>query len=155
MKRLLPTLTAACALFASLPAAAQFQKPEDAIKYRQGAFTVMAAHFGRLGAMVQGRVPFDAKAAAENADIVATLARLPFTAFPEGSDKGAPNRARPEVWKDAAKFKSAADKMQADIAKLDAAARGGNLDQIKAAFGAAGQNCKACHDDFRADKYSN
>jgi hypothetical protein len=32
-------------------AAAQFQKPEDAVKYRKAAFTVMAAHFGRIGAM--------------------------------------------------------------------------------------------------------
>ena len=45
------------------PAAAQFQKPEDAVKYRKAAFTVMATHFGRLGAMVQGRIPFDAAVA--------------------------------------------------------------------------------------------
>ena len=32
-----------------LPAHAQFAKPEDAIKYRKAGFTVMAAHFGRLG----------------------------------------------------------------------------------------------------------
>ena len=60
-----------------LPAAAQFQKPEDAIKYRQSAFTVMGAHVGRIGAMAQGRVPFDAKAAADNAAIVSAMARLP------------------------------------------------------------------------------
>ena len=48
----------------------------------------MAAHFGRLGAMAQGRVPFDAKLAAENADVLAAVGKLPFTAFVEGSDKG-------------------------------------------------------------------
>lgn len=52
-----------------LPAQAQFAKPEDAIKYRKASFTVMAAHFGRLGAMASGRAPYDAKAAAENADV--------------------------------------------------------------------------------------
>jgi cytochrome c556 len=36
-----------------------------------------------------------------------------------------------------------------EVAKLNAAAKTGNLDQIKAAFGAAGASCKACHDDFR------
>lgn len=152
MKRLLLASLAALGALASLPAAAQFQKPEDAIKYRQGAFTVMANHFGRIGAMAQGKAPFDAKAAAESADIVATLAKLPFGAFGEGTDKGLPQRAKPEVWKEAAKFRGAADKMIDATAKLDAAAKTGNLDTIKAAFGAAGQTCKACHDDFRADK---
>lgn len=152
MKRLLLASLAALGALTSLPAAAQFQKPEDAIKYRQGAFTVMANHFGRIGAMAQGKAPFDAKAAAESADIVATLAKLPFGAFGEGTDKGLPQRAKPEVWKEAAKFRGAADKMIDATAKLDAAAKTGNLDTIKAAFGAAGQTCKACHDDFRADK---
>ena len=138
----------------SLPAAAQFQKPEDAIKYRQGAFTVMANHVGRIGAMAQGKAPFDAKAAAESADIVATLAKLPFAAFGEGTDKGMPNRAKPEIWKDAAKFKSASEAMIAEIGKLDAAAKSGNLEAIKTAMGGVGKSCKACHDDFRAEKYS-
>ena len=40
------------------------------------------------------------------------------------------------------------------VAGLDAAVKAGNLDAIKAAFGAAGGSCKACHDDFRAEKYS-
>ena len=153
MKKLM-ILAAACGVLTALPAAAQFQKPEDAIKYRQSAFTVMGAHVGRIGAMAQGRVPFDAKAAADNAAIVSAMARLPFTAFGEGTDKGMPNRAKPEIWKDAAKFKAASDKMVAEIAKLETAAKAGNLDAIKAAMGGVGGSCKGCHDDFRAEKYS-
>lgn len=155
MKRLLLAAAAVASLAASLPAAAQFQKPEDAIKYRQSALTVMATHFGRIGAMVQGRVPFDAKVAADNMVIVSDMAKLPFVAFGEGTDKGMPNRSKPEIWKDAAKFKAAGEKMQAEVAKLDAAVKTGNLDAIKAAFGPVGGSCKACHDDFRAEKYSN
>jgi cytochrome c556 len=41
--------------------------------------------------------------------------------------------------------------MQAAVAKLNAAAKTGNLDAVKTAFGAAGQTCKACHDDYRKD----
>ena len=149
MKRLFLAALATTATLASLPAAAQFQKPEDAIKYRQSAFTVMAAHFGRIGAMANGRVPFDAKAVADNMVIVNDLARLPFTAFGASTDKGMPHRAKPEIWSDAAKFKAAGDKMLAEVAKLDAAAKGGNQDAIKAAFGAVGGTCKGCHDDFR------
>jgi cytochrome c556 len=149
----LAALALASATFA-LPAAAQFQKPEDAIKYRQSAFTVMANHLGRIGAMAQGRAPFDAKVAADNAAIVVTMSKLPFVGFIEGTDKGMPNRAKPEVWKDAAKFKAAMEKMQGEIVKLEAAAKGGKLDDVKAAVGAVGGTCKACHDDFRAEKYS-
>jgi len=82
------------------------------------------------------------------------MSRLPFLAFGEGTDKGAPTRARPEVWSNAAKFKADAEKMQGEMAKLDAAAKTGTLDAIKAAVGGVGGACKGCHDDFRADKYS-
>lgn len=154
MKSLTAVVCAAAAL-TTLPAAAQFQKPEDAIKYRQSAFTVMAAHFGRIGAMVQGKAPFDAKAAADNAAIVSAMSHLPWAGFGDGTDKGMPNRAKAEVWSQNAKFKDLAQKMQAEVAKLDAAAKSGNLDSIKAVFGGVGGSCKACHDDFRAEKYSN
>ncbi len=150
----LAAAVAVLGLAASLPAAAQWQKPEDAIKYRQSVLTVIANHFGRLNAMAQGRVPFDAKVAAENATIVSDLAKLPWAAFGEGTDKGMPNRSKPEIWSDAGKFKAAADKMVAEVAKLDAAAKSGNLDQLKAAAGGVGGSCKGCHDDFRAEKYS-
>jgi cytochrome c556 len=147
---MLSLLAAAMAVTLALPAQAQFAKPEDAIKYRKASYTVMAAHFGRLGAMASGRAPYDAKAAADNADIVATLSKLPWAAFGEGTDKGE-TRGKPEIWKESAKFKEASDKMQADIAKLTVAAKAGNLDALKAAFGPAAASCKACHDNFRKD----
>ena len=139
---------------ASLPAAAQFQKPEDAIKYRQSALTVMSTHFGRVAAMAAGRIPYDAKAAADNAAIAVTMSRLPFVAFGEGTEKGLPNRAKPEVWSQSAKFKELAEKMQGEMLKLDVAAKAGTLDALKPAVGAVGAACKACHDDYRAEKYS-
>lgn len=150
MKTLVPAALVLATAVLSTPAMAQFQKPEDAIKYRKASFTVMAAHFGRIGAMANGRVPFDAKVAAENAAIVETMSKLPWAAFGPGTDKG-DTRALPDIWKEQDAFKAGADKMQAEIGKLVAAAKTGNLDSVKAAFGAAGQTCKACHDDFRKD----
>jgi len=154
MNRLVVTVIAAGAALTSLSAAAQFQKPEDAIKYRQSAMTVMGNHFGRVAAMAQGKVPFDAKAAADNAGVVVVLSKLPWAGFAEGTDKGAPTRAKPEVWKDSAKVKDLATKMMDEAEKFDAAAKTGNLDAIKAAVGSLGKACKACHDDYRAEKYS-
>lgn len=150
MKRLCLAACAASGLLLALPASAQFQKPEDAVKYRKGAFTVIGAHFSRIGAMVNGKAPFDAKAAADNAAIAATLAALPFTAFGAGTDKG-DTRAKPEIWAEKDKFDAGGRKMQEALAALNTAARGGNLDQIKAAFGEAGKTCKACHDSYRKE----
>jgi cytochrome c556 len=151
----LTALALAAATLTALPAAAQFQKPQDAIKYRQSAFTIMGNHFGRIGAMVQGKAPFDAKAAADNAAIVMMMAKLPGAAFGPGTDKGAPTRAKAEIWTDGAKFGAAYEKLQTEVAKLDAAAKTGNLDNLKTAFGGVGASCKACHDNFRASSYSN
>lgn len=150
MKAILGVLSAALTFSIAVPAQAQFAKPEDAVKYRKASFTVMSAHFGRLGAMANGRVPYDAKAAAENAEVVNTLAKLPWSAFGEGTDKG-DTRAKPEIWKESAKFKEASDKMVAEVAKLNTAAKAGNIDALKAAFGPAAASCKACHDNFRKD----
>ena len=142
--------SAAALLLATAASAQSFQKPEDAIKYRRSAMTVMAAHFGVLGAMANGRIPFDAQVAARNADIVAMVSHLPFAGFTPGSEKGE-TRAKPEIWTEPAKFKEATDNMQDAMAKLAAAAKTGNLDNMKAAFGPTARTCKACHDDFRKE----
>ncbi len=140
-------LTAAT-LAVSLPAAAQFQKPEDAVKYRQSALSLMGTHFSRLGAMANGRVPFDAKVAQDNAALVETLSKLPWAGFTPETEK-LRTKAKSDIWKDEAKFKQAQENMMSEVAKLNTAAKTGNLDQIKAAFGNAAGSCKACHDAFR------
>ena len=149
MKRLIAALAATGAVLAAAPAHAQFAKPEDAIKYRQSALFVMGQNFSRVGAMASGRAPFDAKVAADSAAVVEFMSKLPWAAFGEGTDKGN-TKAKPEIWKESDMFRAAAGKMQEEVAKLNAAAKTGNLDQIKATFGAAAQTCKACHDDFRS-----
>ena len=119
-------------LLASTPAAAQFAKPEDAIKYRKAGMTLMATHFGRVAAMANGRVPFDAKAAADNAELATMLSKLPFAGFVEGSDKGGDTKAEPKIWAETDKFRAAAAKMQEEMVKVNVAAKTGNIDTIKA-----------------------
>ena len=150
MKRLLATALVVTAAATALPAAAQFAKPEDAIKYRQAAFTLMGRHFGSLGAMANGKAPFNAATAASDADVLAAVHMLPFRAFGEGTDLGKTD-AKPEIWKEQAKFKQASENMDGEMTKLVAAAKSGSLDQLKAAFGPTAKTCKACHDHFRKD----
>ncbi len=133
----------------STAAHAQFAKPEDAVKYRKGSFFVMSQHFGRIGAMAQGKVSFNAAAAQENAATVAMLAKLPWTAFGEGTDMVPETKAKAAIWEQPAKFKEAGDKLQKEAENLSAAAKTGNLDAVKKAFTATAGTCKACHDQFK------
>jgi len=91
----------------SAPAFARFAKPEDAIEYRQSALFIMAQNVGRIGAMAQGRVPFDAKVAAESAATAEFMSKLPWSAFGDGTQKGSiPTRAKPEIWAEKARFEA-------------------------------------------------
>ncbi|WP_151449101.1 c-type cytochrome [Lacisediminimonas profundi] len=148
MKRLSAALAFSSLLAVPFSAQAQFAKVEDAVKYRQSALSVMGTHFGRIGAVVKGEKPYDKATVERDAAIVETLSKLPFAAFPPGSE-AANSKAKAEIWKEQDKFKAAGEKMQSEVAKLSAAAKSGNIDTIKTAFGAVGQSCKACHDDFR------
>ena len=138
--------TAATLAIGAGAAMAQFQKPEDAIKYRQSVFTVMANSFSKIGAVVKGEAPYNKDDVAKNAAIVATLSPLPWQAFGPGTEGG---KAQSDIWSDNAKFKTASEKMQLAVVDLNKAAQSGDLDSIKKAFGAAGASCKGCHDDFR------
>lgn len=149
MKTLASMAAAAVLIALSAPASAQFAKPEDAIHYRQGALTVMGTHFGRLGEMVKGKVPFDAKAAQDNAAIVAEMARLPWAAFGPGTNKGGNTKAKPAIWTENAKFKEGSEKLIAETDKLVAASKTGNLDALKTSFAATADTCKSCHDAFK------
>jgi cytochrome c556 len=149
MKRtFLSALTVACAAV-SLPAAAQFQKPEDAVKYRQSSMTVMANHFGRIGAMASGRAPYDAATAAANAEVVAVMSRLHWVGFVDNTAGTAKGGASAKIWSERAQFDESGKKMEAEIQKLLAAARSNSLDAIKPAFGEVGKTCKGCHDSYR------
>ena len=154
MRKLLrTTLTLAATLIGlatALPAAAQFAKPEDAIKYRKAVFTVMGTHFGRVAAMANGKAPFDAKVAADSAELATSMSKLPYVAFIPGSDKG-DTRAKPEIWTEWDKVKGLAEKMQDEMIKFNAASKTGNIDTIKAAVGETGKACKACHDNYRKE----
>lgn len=146
LQKLILTSAATVLAIGAGSASAQFQKPEDAIKYRQSVFTVMANSFGKIGAVVKGEAPYNKDDVAKNAAIVATLSSLPWQAFGAGTEGG---KAQPGVWTDSAKFKTNSEKMQLAVADLNKAAQSGDLESVKKAFGAAGQTCKTCHDDFK------
>jgi cytochrome c556 len=130
----------------SINAYAQFNKPQDAIKYRQSSFFVMQQNFARLAAMAQGKTPFNAKEAAEYGQVASLMARQPWQAFGPGTEGG---KSLPLIWNENAKFQTASKNFIQKMDALQAATQSGNLDRIKAAVSAAGADCKSCHDAFR------
>ena len=81
----------------------------------------MGQHFGRLGAMANGRAPFDAKGGPENAGHRGSDGQ---TGLAFGTDRaGAPTKALPEIWTEQASSKEHSEKLEAETVKLAAAAK--------------------------------
>ena len=147
MNRFASLTLAAAGTVLCLPALAQFAKTDDAIKYRQSAMFIQNHHLSRLGAMASGRAPYDAASATANAEVLAEILKLPWIGFGPGTEGG---KAKPEIWKEQAKFKELGDKLVGETGKLLAASKAGNLDALKAAVSSVGETCKSCHDTFRS-----
>ena len=124
-------------------------KPEQAIKYRKAVMFLIAQHFGRMGAVVKGKSPYDKQTFKENAALVDTLSRQPWEAFMvQGTDKGDTTMSV-KVYTQKSEFKAAADLFGKNTTQLVRAAEGGDLGAIKSQFGKVAANCKRCHKEFR------
>lgn len=157
MNRLNRTIALACLAGAAISAgsAVAQQKPEDEIRYRQSVMNVIGRAMGPMGAMAQGKAPFNAAVVQKNSALIETMLSLPWGSFGPGTDKGAPTKADPKIWSDAAKFKQEGEANQKAVAALVAASKSGEEAKFKAAFGEVGKTCKACHDDFRTKEFRN
>ena len=132
---------------AAVPALSQNVKPENQIKYRRAAYTIMNLNFASLDAMVENKKPYNKDEAVRNADIVSLLSSIPKAYFGEGTDKD--TRAKPEIWKNRADFDAKMDKMVSEAGKLPAVARGGDTAALKKQVQDVNEACKACHDEYR------
>jgi cytochrome c556 len=153
MKKVLIGAAVLAALSASLVStSASAQVPADrAVKYRQSALTVMATSFGRIGAHIKGDIKLEPAALAQNAEVVELMSKMAFDGFLQGTEQSSgATKAKPEIWKEWDKFKKSQSDLQAATAKLYEASKSGDAKAIQAAFGQAGQACKACHDAYRA-----
>ena len=144
-------LAATAAVGLAAVAHAQQNRAAQQIKYRQAVYTVLGTQFGIMGAMAQGRAPWDAKAFATAADRAAFISTVAPDTFPPGSESGAPTEAKPEIWRNQEEFGRMMRDLQDKTRALAVAAKSGDQNAAKAALGAAGQTCKACHDRYKAD----
>lgn len=135
----------------ALPAHAQV-KPDDAIRYRISAYQVLVWNWAPMGAMVRGRVPFDATAFSRGADRVQQISGMLLEGFPAGSDQGSlKTAAKPEIWRNFADFEKKMKDFEAATAELARVAKAGDEAATKAQFAKTSESCKACHDRYKAD----
>ena len=153
MPRLVRILGAAACIAAAgaiaWPVAAQYAKPEDAVKYRKAVFTVMNSHLGRIFAQLKSPAP-NMQVIQSSAQTVEAMSKLPWDAFAPSTELVVDTRALPALFKNEAKIKDLAQKMQEEVAKLNTVAKTGDVATIRAQFGVAAKACDNCHDDFRA-----
>ena len=145
-------LLSVAVLAAFAAGAAQAQVPADrSIKYRQSALTVMSTHLGRIGAHAKGAATMTPAQLELSAQVVQDMAMVAYDGFLEGTEQSTgATKAKPEIWKEWAKFKAEQTKLQGETPKLLAAAKANDMKAIQAALGGVGASCKSCHDAYRA-----
>ena len=148
MKNLTKIAIAAAAIAVATSALAQ-PKPEQYVKHRQSALSLMGWYFGSLGPVAKGEKPFNKEEATKATALVATLAKLPYDSFVAGTESIGNTQALPAVWSNNAKFKELATKLGTETDTLAKIAAAGDEAGFKKQFGVVGGTCKACHDDFR------
>ncbi|MEJ1991640.1 MAG: cytochrome c [Maritimibacter sp.] len=123
-----------------------------AIKARHSLMSLYAYNLGSLGAMAQGKMPYDAEMAQAAADNLALLSKLNAASmWPAGSDAdhAEGSNALPALWEN---FPDVGAKAKAlsDATDAMAAAAGTDLASLQAAMGPLGGACAACHKAYRA-----
>lgn len=119
------------------------------IEYRQSVMTIYSWNLKQMGAMLKGKVPFDAAVFRARAGDLAKATQLELLlGFPEDSDEGETD-ARADIWLDFEDFEQKYQNLQSEGELLNKAASGEDQAQLKAAFGDVGEACKACHKAYK------
>ncbi len=149
MRSILPYLGLG-ALLAGTTFAMAAVKPDDAIRYRQAAYTMIGWNFGPMAQMVKGKTPWNASEFSMHAERVAALATQLLEGFPPGSDSGARTSAKAEIWKNNDDFKLKLNDFIQQSQRLVEVAKGGDEAKAKEQFKTTAGTCKACHDKYRS-----
>lgn len=141
--------TLALAVVASLAAAglARAAGP-DPIAVRQAGQFLMFGDFTGMNAVVAAKG--DVTKLKNPAKAIARWMKVFPTLFPPGSEKGENTKAEPSIWSNHAGFVKAADKLAADADTLEGYAKAGNRAKVAAQLRVMGEDCKACHKQFKA-----
>jgi cytochrome c556 len=139
------------AVGATAQAQGQPSKGEQLFKYRKAVYQTMVWNFGRMSAMAQGKIPFDAKEFEMRAGRVAALTPMLAESYGPESREVTGTKAKPEMWTNRADFDAKLQDLVDRSATLAQVAKTGDFEKSKAAFMDTAGTCKACHDKYKAD----
>ncbi|WP_159730846.1 cytochrome c [Methylosinus sp. Ce-a6] len=147
-------LVASCVALTSASAQAPGPSPAKiAVESRRAEFTLIGNFFRWFGGVARGNAPYDEAEAKKRAARIAFLADLLDESFPDISNVGEPDsKAKPEIWKEKAEFdkKLAKFKEDARVFADTIAKEKGATEGFKTAVANLGQDCKGCHDSYKA-----
>jgi len=141
------------ALAQNAPPPAPPSATKQAIENRKAIYTLIGAYFRPFGAIAKGAAAYDEAEATKRAERIAFLANLAGENFPEGSNVGEPeSKAKADIWSNRSDFDKKLKDFQAHALALveTNAKEKGATDALKAAIAALGQDCKGCHDAYKA-----
>jgi cytochrome c556 len=159
--RLLPAVCVAVACAAGIAFSVNAQTASGpnagrrAVETRRAVYTLIGANFGPLGNVVKGSTPYDEAEVAKRIDRVAFLAGLLSLneSYPDASNLGEPDtKAKADIWENRPDFEKKLKEFQdhaVALARVNATEKA-DSDAFKTAVNTLGQDCKACHDSFRA-----
>ena len=123
-------------------------KPFVAVEYRKGIFKAIKWNFGPMGAMVKGKIDYDAESFRRRAENLAALSKMPLEGFRPGTYDRATS-ALPAIEQDWETFTKGMAALEENTAALAEVAKGGDMKAIKPAFVKVARTCKGCHDQFK------
>jgi cytochrome c556 len=130
-----------------IPIVLRAAEPEDIIKYRQNVMKANGAHLAAAAAIIQGKVDYKNQLEVHVQTLQALTSDIPGL-FPKGSDFGK-TRAKDAVWSNRAEFDKDAKNLKEKVAAFAKAVKSGKREAMLATFKDVGEDCKACHKDFR------
>lgn len=123
-------------------------KPELLVKQRQAVMTLQGKYFGPMGAMAQGKAPYNPDIVKRNSAFLDNLTRMAWDGF-DPSTKDVKSATLPAAYEQQAKFREAASRLENEASRLYQVAQTGDEAAVKAQIGAVGKACGGCHNDFR------
>jgi cytochrome c556 len=152
LKHLLLTAAAIGAIVTT--AAAQNRTPADLIHERQAHYKQMGGAMKAINDQLHASAPSIA-AIRQGSRVIVGFAPQLLRWFPRGTgpEAGVRTRALPEIWSDDLNFRRAGATLLVAARALDAAARRGDLDAIRAAVPQVAHACGNCHDTYRAPEH--
>ncbi|TMJ19393.1 MAG: cytochrome c [Alphaproteobacteria bacterium] len=154
MKHLILTAAALAALVTTAAAQNRASSAAETIRMRQANYKQMGGAMKGINDQLRSGAPSIDAIRAGSRTIVGHAPNV-LRWFPRGTgaESGVRTRARPEIWSDHSGFTHAGAALLVAARNLDAVARRGDVDAVRAAVPAVARACSNCHDSYRAPEH--